>query len=79
LASAIVQRLPAAVREPVEVPEDVEDLANEVEADGVVLGAGVGVGGGLLHAASAAASPAAASVTHTERAVREPCVVTPPR
>jgi hypothetical protein len=75
--------LPPAVREPVELPEDVADpvveLAGEVEDEADVLGAGAGVGGELLHAASDAARPPTASVTHTERAVRNPCVVTRPR
>jgi hypothetical protein len=80
LASLILQRLPAAVREPVELPEDdVDNPLDVLEDEAVVLGAGVGVGGELLHAASDAARPAAATAPHTERAVSEPCVVTPPR
>jgi hypothetical protein len=83
LAWSIVQRLPALVREPVEVLEDEpEDVADPVVVEAVadeVLAAGVGVGGELLHAPRAVASPAAASTAHTERTKRCPCVLTPPR
>jgi hypothetical protein len=82
LAVAIVQRLPAPVRDPVEVgdelPDEVGDALVVVLAAVEVLGAGVGVGGVLLHAPSAAARPTPASTTHTERAEPVPCVVTPP-
>jgi len=66
------------VRDPVDVTEEVPEPVDVVEAAGVdVLGAGVGVGGELLHAP--VASPAAASTAHTERTERSPCVLTPPR
>jgi len=80
LAVLILQRLPAEVRDPVDVTEEVPEPVDVVEAAGVdVLGAGVGAGGELLHAPRAVASPAAASTAHTERTERSPCVLTPPR
>ena len=80
LAVLTLHRLPAEVRDPVDVTEEVPEPVDVVEAAGVdVLGAGVGVGGELLHAPRAVASPAAASTAHTERTERSPCVLTPPR
>src|SRR5690349_635893 len=81
LAVLIVQRFPAEVRLLVGlvvlgVPL-VELLDAEDELADVVLGGGVGVGE-LLHAERAAARPAAASATHTERTEICPWVVTPP-
>lgn len=79
-----MQRVPALVRDPVEVPDEVADeLPDEVDEAVVVLVAaevlGAGVGEVLLHAPSAAVRPAAPSTAHTERNERAPCVVTPPR
>jgi hypothetical protein len=79
LAWSIVHRLPALVREPVDVLEEVAEPVVVEVADEEVLGAGVGVGGELLHAPRAVASPAVASTAHTERTERCPCVLTRPR
>jgi hypothetical protein len=83
LAVVTLHRFPAVVREPVELvvdePEDVADPVVVEADDEEVLAAGVGVGGALLHAPRAVASPAAASTADTERTKRCPCVLTPPR
>jgi hypothetical protein len=79
LAELMVQRLPAEVRDPVDVPEEVPEPVDVVAAGVDELGAGVGVGGELLHAPRAAARPAMASIAPTERAERGTGVVTPPR
>ena len=83
LAVLIVHLFPAAVPLLVglvvllpELVEMADELADELVE--LVLGGGVGVGE-LLHAPRAAARPAAASATHTERTELRPCVVTPPR
>ena len=68
---------PAVVRLLVGLPVLLVELL-ELELDELVLGGGVGVGD-ELHAARAAARPAAASATHTERREGRPGVVTPPR
>jgi hypothetical protein len=80
LAVLVVQRLPAGVRDPVVLPDEVGDPVVEDAAEVEELGAGVGVGGELLQAASdAATTPAAASATHTERPEKRPWILTPSR
>jgi hypothetical protein len=79
LAVLIVQRLPADVRDPVPVADEVAEPV-DVLVDGVtveVVGAGAGAGVGLLHPTRVAIRPAAARPTHPERTDRHPGVVTP--
>jgi hypothetical protein len=72
LAVLMVHRLPAGVLDPVVLPDEVGDAVVAVAADVEVLGAGVGAGGALEHAASVAARPAPASPTRTERSEKRP-------